>query len=1677
MLMKSKIFFLNAASTTGWPSGNVKEISTFPAAIEVTATELKTAGFSTESFAQNCYKYYFIAIKGSVTYGILVQVKSAEVSADKTALNNEIAKVTGDNAANWYQSGDRYNGDPACTITDVNSGFWAEMQSKLYAAQTIAENKGVNQSTVDTATAQLAESISKLIPTSQINATALYEALQGSKRIIWSTQDGVTTATIASENYNDPTYITQQDTTPATWSALQAAVTQGQNLLDSLFDKDGRPTEKNTSADAALVAEVGSTVTAIQEAIRNLDRRAADHELSDSELALQGIDLYANTLYDPAKLSESDYTPESWSAFIKARTAALAVLESDKTFAGMGSRVVVAETKAFNDLRTACYGLTETADTVTVHFSAVDSAAVRKGEVQKSMAVQTGDLKLSAGRTIADALAQAGVAFPTSGRGNTVQGVYLNGVFLTKDRSVSDQAPASNASYYKNYVLRDGDTLTAVLMAPPLYTNLSNETAPQHLIDIDPANHPRYQTVQAAAGVQTAGKAFTVTVTADGALATNRTGTPSPVKGAAIYVSEVCQTEEEARTAVLTKATGVTTGADGTASVKLYTEGWYALNAFDLSDNGGLLNGPTILVQVGASGDESAVKTELKSELEALAKKHPENFYTPEDWQKIQDAKAAALAAINAAESTGAAYSAQQEAVTTITAIQTAADKENTSNLKSFRYYMSDLPEDLEKLDQSAQDAVNSLITRYDRMTGYQREQLSQREIDRYEQIKARNEAGLPPAVAYQLKVEYDLSGVPEEDRETLQAMLTYLQEHTAYEGKNDGNLGGEKMAELYSFNTRTNSASMGGSVFTPVTESYGGQEIKFCKSPEYASHMLIRGQRNYTVNGQKYNNTNYNDTLTGEGWSIQDTSTVDRTDMKFDLHASRVYTVNGHTYEMRGVRVDGVDAAALTSTKYGFFDFSDYLGKNTSNQTFISIADSFDSFTMPYNDVTVTVTWAPAGGTSDEIVSAKAAAKSAIETAFAGYSQSNYTDGNWEKLTKAKDDGLAAVEAAATLDAVKTARQNAIAAMAAVPKKSGGSTTPPVDLPDYGKTVGQVYVSVENSTYPGGAFTGTIVSGWYDLCEQDTMMTSILKALKTDGFSWSGTGGSSDPWTITYIASISKDDKKLGEFDGEPGSGWMGTLNDWFTNEGFSSFGVENGKLKSGDIIHVVYTQNLGEDVGGSWNNSDTSLKALTIDGGTLSPGFNGSTTEYTLTIPGTRANVTVTPTAANKNYLVKTFLNTYDSDAAFYSRTETISVKPGDVIYVGVGEKSWPSMNNQGDEARDYTGTKYVIHVYGADADSIQARINALPDAGKITSSNYKDYAETVAAVRKAYEALSDKSGINTDKLTAAEAAIQKFQEIDHVKSLLAALPSSSSATDAQVKAAKSDIEATDKAYKALSDEQKGYITIADYKNYNDLVERLSKLTHTSAGSISKNPNEEAASEVIGLISAIGTVTKDSGSKIQAARSAYDKLTDAQKKLVSNYKVLTDAEAAYAKLINSGLAFTDVKESDYFYDAVKWAVEKEITKGTTETTFSPNEGCTRSQMVTFLWRAAGSPEPTGTINPFTDVKTDAYYYKALLWAIENGITNGTTDTTFSPEEICTRGQMATFLYRNAKSPAVTGSTSFTDVAADAYYSDAVVWAFQQGITKGATDTTFEPDETCTRGQMVTFLYRYLGK
>lgn len=173
----------------------------------------------------------------------------------------------------------------------------------------------------------------------------------------------------------------------------------------------------------------------------------------------------------------------------------------------------------------------------------------------------------------------------------------------------------------------------------------------------------------------------------------------------------------------------------------------------------------------------------------------------------------------------------------------------------------------------------------------------------------------------------------------------------------------------------------------------------------------------------------------------------------------------------------------------------------------------------------------------------------------------------------------------------------------------------------------------------------------------------------------------------------------------------------------------------------------------------------------------------------------------------------------------------------------------------------------------------------------------------------------------------------------------------------------------------------------------------------------------------------------------------------------------------------FADVSANSYYYNAVQWAVKNGTTGGTSATTFSPDAPCTRAQAVTFLWRAAGSPAPSSTEMPFADVPADAYYYNAVLWAVENGITGGTSATTFSPDAPCSRGQIVAFLWRSKQSPKVAAENPFMDVNAADYYHDAVLWAAENGITGGTGANTFSPNAPCTRAQIVTFLYRALHK
>ena len=228
-----------------------------------------------------------------------------------------------------------------------------------------------------------------------------------------------------------------------------------------------------------------------------------------------------------------------------------------------------------------------------------------------------------------------------------------------------------------------------------------------------------------------------------------------------------------------------------------------------------------------------------------------------------------------------------------------------------------------------------------------------------------------------------------------------------------------------------------------------------------------------------------------------------------------------------------------------------------------------------------------------------------------------------------------------------------------------------------------------------------------------------------------------------------------------------------------------------------------------------------------------------------------------------------------------------------------------------------------------------------------------------------------------------------------------------------------------------------------------------------------------------AVTKLTAELGALIKGASAEASRQPDSQKDKPATAKAApapaAGAQKAAAPAGGTAAAgkevkFSDVDEKAYYYDAVQWAVQQGITSGTSETTFSPDQECTCGQTISLLWRSAGSPAPKGQNNPFTDVKENAYYYQPALWAAENGIVTG---TALHPDEPVTRGQFAAFLYRKAGTPAVGSKSSFTDVPGDAYYAQAVAWVAAQGIASGTGENTFSPDAVCTRGQIVTFLYR----
>lgn len=1650
-------------------------------------------------------------------YGyLLIEWEKATGKVDKSKLEAALKKVP---TTGYYKDDDRFNGK---TVSE--KGFWNEMQAVVKAAQDVYVDENAGTDEVDKATksldttdkdSALSKAIADLIPTSQVNPTGLYETLN-----LYSEEDA-------------------KDYSLDSWTAFASKRDKAQELLDSLFtkDADGNVTATDENSSVKHPQEtVDALVEALKEAKAGLDTRVHSLLQAVTDNALAGITFYAGYY---GTLDETDYTPTSWQAYVTARANALNTAKEHGTFTStMGVSEVGIQADAFNRLRSAYFSLVPKADKITVRVSLTDELAAKKAtSINKKLNMRTYTRTVDAGTTVADVMTSTykdkNVWWINS---MSELMVYVNGTMCFSCHAGGiDYAKFSE---YSKFLLHDGDEVTIVRVEMPGMVNISEDIWPMALERVP--DQMRYQTLTTdlpqdktnGAYKAVVGVPFTLTATSKAAMPAYMTDDEAkPVAGAHIFRSAITDSLDSVTGADILTDTKLRTGADGTLTMTVYQPGWQLVNAYSLdSDDAAFVNGGAILIY--AEVDESqADLTKIKNDLRAELKKtyenpdYPKECFTEADWQTIETLYKTGMDGIDAAGDAASAYAAQLTAKSGIEALQTKAAKTNAENLANFRAQMAKFPEDLSKLDSSAVALINQLERYYNAMTQYQRDELSVKEKTRYEAIlAARDGLAEGGAKQYTLTVEYDLSAVPEDDQQGLRDMISWLQEHRVEDGTN-GTTGGTMMAGLFTYNTVD--AGQTKVNYKPVTTVPVGSGVYFCSNPTYATYFQIRGARKSDKNGLTLTDASvktkfpylvpgndYAITDTGAAWRIED-HWVKGTNTTEVPH----FYVNDNEYELRGITFSGVSEETIEDRSLDTFDYSDYGTDVKANR----ILRSFKYFTMPYDNVTATVTWVPVGGSESEITAAKDSAKTALKTALDGYGEDHK---QYEKILDAYNNGLTDIDNANTVEQVAAARREALKSMANAAndvntgneikgweygtgeywKKVYDATNGNAFTP--GAQIGTVTVSVQNYTNDGSSAEGENKAAlehfyrpedqyWlerknYPLGENDTMMTVLLRALTEANCTWLGTGGNGDEkydFDITYLSTITDGDYSLAEFTGGQQSGWMGTLNDWFTNEGFANFSVKNGKLADGDIISIKYTSvGLGEDVGGTWSNSDTTLKSLTFDGDgnprlttTFEPGKRGGTYTYTLVIDGDSSNLTVTPTAANKNFLVKTFLNekvtSNTEGSSFYKRTESIPVVAGDTIYIGCGIKGWPTMNNQAGNTQSNDGTWYVVRVLSASGSYkvVEDQLKQLPQADTIDFTNYEKYEKQIAAAEAAYKQLQSEqqAKVNKDAVENLEKLLEKVQsyrKLKEFKATVKSLPRPAEATLDDVE----EIRSAQRTYEEIKKNSDLYesLSVAETRKMDELIEAADTLIWNDA---------------VEKINAIGTVTINSGDAINAAKAAVSRLSADQLKTFPQELLdkLAEAERIYRQLTEGtpvipttpskpsqnpdagkNLPFTDVSANNWFYDGVKYAYENGLMNGTSSTAFSPNANTTRGMIVTILARVEG-----------VNTNGTPWYAAGQKWAMDNGISDGT-----NMPGVITREQLATILYRYAKQKGYDVSrsaalTAFSDAdKVSGYAAEAMQWAVAEGLLQGSNGK-LNPQGSATRAQVATILMRFMEK
>lgn len=1377
-LTKNKYSFLNTGVTVSapWAIGTSKTVTDFEAGISVTETELKEKGYT--GFKSGC-NYYYIAFKPSTTaFAVLIQEEKGDVLTDeqKEPLTSLLKSVTGENEADWYQTGDRYNGSGY-----KSSGFWAAFTAKdgprEQAQKALASAKSPGD--IEAARAALQAEIDQLIPADRLNTTPLYEALQE----------------VNSLGYNDLSLKAYTETSAAKFKKGRA---EAQAYLDSLFtgeDGNRKPSDRNKRQNQSTLDMEVAKVAALPTLLVH------ESLVSYSEQNTKTIQALA-ARYGAGE--NPGYTEESWSALQSARTDALAYIKEHP----VTDRLTRDENRGLrekaNTLWNAICALKSAKEQISVTLTYTDDYHLRlpssKLADKSGLTPGSASYKLTNSSTLRDLFTTAGFTSPNGGSASDKYpgldsdadalrrygwSIRVNGLQQTTGL-IGDQASTD----FMGQLLHDGDQVQIALFEVP--TRAFNYIYREEL-DYWGQLPGVLGSLRFAGGSSTSAEAGAeLSLTVEGAKTAHvwsYNGGYTPYEGAKIAVYGP-QNEAGSYPTTATIFDAVT-DAEGKTSILLYEEGTYLVTAFEPRENdeststfySGMMAAPYLEVKVGKASDEDGVKAKLKAELDAVYNAYPQEQFGAAAWEQLKAAYDKAVKVLNKTDSSVAeARAAQQTAIAAIQKLQNEMLGDNQDSLSRFRKYLAMLPDDTGEITsaKSIQDAIEQMKAAYASLNSYQKSLLTGPEEQKYEKIiefMEKNGDKLPPAKTYGLKLV--VKGDDEASTEILNAMYAYLRENPAKQDRGPGGVGDAttaiNVATPFTFGSYVESELVNGkptqveAFRTTFSEATPLTTVRIFTGLNNAAYFQLRNANGtFSPDGAKWSLCDKN--LIYTELIIPNTGTTSGKSIEgYKVNGDLVVLIDGTPYELKSITYSGISKSDITSDTYQIYDVSEYKGKDPQAIN-MKFDNAYAEFAMPYEDVTITISWAKA----EKLDQTKKAAEKAVLAEFNAYNEADYTAENWTKLVAVKDAGLDAIEKAENAAAVTTARKAAINAMAAIPTKDQSGTTGAVggNYPfKDSKVVGRVHVIVENTTYLSDSLPASLkkefINDWYDLTEDDSMMTVILKALEGKKYHWQG---GADDYAISYLASVEKDGGTLAEFTGGGNSGWMGTLNDWFVNKGFNSFRYSDGSLQDGDYIHVMYTTALGADLGGSWSNTSTTLKSLNVRGGTLSPAsLSSGVTDYVLQITESEATVTVSYEPTNKNYQARMYLNNYNNENSRYASGSRMQVSSGDIIYIGVGEAGWPSMNEAS------PATRYTIRVViQGNLEDLQALIARLPAASKLTLAD----AEDVETAYSLYQALgedqkADFGSPNYNKLMACYKRLPILRAVSKVTTAANKLP----------------------------------------------------------------------------------------------------------------------------------------------------------------------------------------------------------------------------------------------------------------------------------------------------------------